>query len=135
MKTLRILTIVFGCLATGLVLADSPAVIQLLNEYALKGANHPDAEKGKLLWFEKFEGDDRFPERSCASCHTRDLSKAGSHVKTRKSIEPMAPSINPERLSSAREIEKWFKRNCKWTLGRECTASEKANLLEFIKQQ
>ncbi|MEA3244387.1 MAG: DUF1924 domain-containing protein, partial [Pseudomonadota bacterium] len=31
-----------------------------------------------------------------------------------------------------KKIEKWFKRNCKWTLGRECTAQEKADFLAYI---
>lgn len=44
----------------------------------------------------------------------------------------MAPSANPERLTDVRKIEKWFKRNCKWTLGRECSAQEKTDLLLYI---
>jgi hypothetical protein len=125
----------FGCLSTSIALADSPAVTKLLNEYATQGANKPDAKEGRRLWSKAFRGDERFPKRSCTSCHTSKLKQAGNHVKTRKVIDPMAPSVNPERLSSTREISKWFKRNCKWTLGRECTASEKANLLAYIKQQ
>ncbi|MFK5970948.1 MAG: DUF1924 domain-containing protein [Candidatus Marithrix sp.] len=31
------------------------------------------------------------------------------------------------------QIRKWFKRNCKWTLGRECNAQEKGDILKFIQ--
>lgn len=135
MKIHYLLIMVFSCLTTSFALADSPAVTELLNEYAAQGANNPDVKKGQWLWFKTFKGDGMFPERSCTSCHTNELKQAGKHVKTKKIIEPMAPSVNSERLSSTQEIRKWFKRNCKWTLGRECTASEKANLLVYISQQ
>ena len=57
------------------------------------------------------------------------------HVCTGKSIELMAPSVNPKRLTDSRLIEKWFKRNCKWTLGRECTPQEKGDLLVYLQTQ
>jgi hypothetical protein len=56
-------------------------------------------------------------------------------VKTGKRIEPMAVSVNPQRLGDMAKIEKWFRRNCKWTLGRACTAQEKGDLLSFLRQQ
>jgi hypothetical protein len=135
MKIHYVLITTFGCLFTSIALADSPAVTKLLGEYAAQGANNPDVQEGGLLWLKTFKGDESFPERSCTSCHTDILKQAGKHVKTKKIIDPMAPSVNPERLSSTQKIEKWFKRNCKWTLGRECTASEKASLLAYIKHQ
>ncbi len=61
-----------------------------------------------------------------------DLTRTGKHVKTNKEIKPMTPSANPKRLTDAKKIEKWFKRNCKWTLGRVCTAREKADFLAYI---
>jgi len=123
------------CTSTSVALADSPAVTKLLSEYAAQGASNPTVQQGEQLWSKKFKGAGKFPERSCSACHTTNLKQAGRHVKTKKVIEPMAPSVNAERLSSTRDIKKWFKRNCKWTLGRECTASEKASLLTYIKQQ
>jgi len=135
MKIHFLLIMVFACLPISNTLADSEAVVQLLGEYAVQGANKPSAEKGRLLWERVFTGGKRFPERSCTSCHRQNLKQAGRHVRTKKSIEPMAPSVNPERLTSVQEISKWFKRNCKWTIGRECTASEKASLLAYLKQQ
>jgi len=49
--------------------------------------------------------------------------------------DPMAPCVNPKRLTERRQAEKWFKRNCKWTLGRACTAQEKGDLLSFLRNQ
>lgn len=75
------------------------------------------------------------PARSCADCHGTDLRQAGKHLRTGKRIDPMAPSVNPERLQDPEKIEKWFKRNCRWTWGRECNALEKTAFLQFIRQQ
>ena len=67
--------------------------------------------------------------------HSADLTSTGKHVRTGKKIKPLAPSVNPKRLTDTKKIEKWFKRNCKWTLGRECTPQEKGNVLAFIKSK
>ena len=66
-------------------------------------------------------------ERSCTTCHGTDQAKPGRHQRTGKVIESMAPSVNPQRLTDVAKIEKWFVRNCKWTLGRECSAQEKGD--------
>jgi len=50
-------------------------------------------------------------------------------------IDPMALSVNPERYTDPDKIEKWFLRNCKWTLGRECTAQEKGDVLTYLGSQ
>lgn len=135
MKIYYLLIIALGCFSVNSALADSPAVTKLLKEYTAQGANKPDLQAGQRLWSTTFKGDKRFAQRSCASCHTTNLKQKGKHLKTKKVIDPMAPSVNAERLTSTREIKKWLKRNCKWTLGRECTAAEKTNLLTYIKQQ
>lgn len=111
--------------------AESTTVNNLLQDYAKQGANTADAEQGKQLWQKTFN---KNGERSCASCHTDDLTQHGKHVKTKKDIKPMSPSINPERLTDRKKVNKWFKRNCKWTLGRECTAQEKTNFLVYIEK-
>ncbi len=46
----------------------------------------------------------------------------------------MSPSAYPERLTDSKKVNKWFKRNCKWTYGRECTAQEKSNFLVYIEK-
>ena len=93
------------------------------------------AERGKEMWNKKVVADEKPLERDCNSCHGKDFSKPGKHVKTGKKIEPMAPSVNKERFTELKKIEKWFKRNCKWTYGRECTNQEKGDLLTFLSQQ
>jgi hypothetical protein len=47
----------------------------------------------------------------------------------------MAPSVNAERLTEAKKMDKWFLRNCKWTLGRACTAQEKGDVLMWLRDQ
>ena len=119
---------VFGVMSTS-AMAD---VNKLLDTYAQQGATQPDAQKGHDLWNKTFPGKTPFTSRSCTSCHTQDLTQAGKHIKTSKPIKPMSPSVNAERLTDNRKVEKWFLRNCKWTLGRECSVSEKADLLLYI---
>lgn len=94
-----------------------------------------DPMAGAAFWRAEHPQSDGSPARSCTSCHGRDLSQPGRHVNTGKVIEPMAPSVNPQRLSDAAKIEKWLGRNCRWTLGRNCTASEKADVLAYIRTQ
>jgi len=81
-------------------------------------------------------GDDFFHARgkewSCASCHTADPRQPGRHAVTGKAIRPLAPAANPDRFNSREKTEKWFKRNCNDTLGRECTSAEKADLIAYL---
>ena len=110
-------------------LVDEAVISSLMERYRAAGADQPDAARGEALWKRKHG------ERSCETCHGSDLRRPGKHARTGKRIEAMAPSVNPQRLSKARKIEKWFLRNCKWTLGRECSAREKADILAWLKQQ
>ncbi|MDH5255390.1 MAG: DUF1924 domain-containing protein [Gammaproteobacteria bacterium] len=70
---------------------------------------------------------------SCATCHTPDPRKPGRHTVTGKAIEPMAPAVNARRLTDEAKVEKWFKRNCKDVLGRECTALEKGDVITYLR--
>ena len=49
---------------------------------------------------------------SCSTCHTVDPRNQGK-TRANKVIEPMAPSVNPQRFTDAAKVEKWFGRNCK----------------------
>lgn len=115
--------------------ANAAVVDEVIGQYQQQGASGPDAVKGKQLWVKTFTAGKKPQQRSCTSCHTENLRATGKHVKTGKAIEPLAPSVNSERLTETRKIEKWFKRNCKWTLGRECSAQEKADFLSYIRSQ
>lgn len=113
--------------------AQADAVSELKAEYQAQGASSFNAIAGKAFWNRTFIDAKTGKERNCASCHTTDLTKQGKHERTGKAIEPMAPSTNPQRLTDVKKIKKWFVRNCKWTLGRECTAQEKGDVLAFLK--
>jgi len=119
----------------GTAIAENYAVLQLLNSYQAETKKQPNAEKGQQLWNQTFTGKSPFTERSCRTCHTSNLKLPGQHIRTKKTIEPLAPSVNEKSLSEVKKIKKWLKRNCKWSIGRECTAGEKANLLTFLNQQ
>jgi len=129
--------LMMSCLSTATlaVYADEQIVAQLLQNYTSQGAKDISAKNGQALWQKKFQRAGETTQRSCASCHTNDLTAEGKHVKTAKPIKAMSPSVNSERLSQARKIEKWFKRNCKWTINRECSVQEKADFLAFINNK
>jgi len=118
---------------SGAVYADT--VDEVLTGYRSQGAGDFSAAAGRALWERNFTAAPAGEARGCATCHTPDLRQAGKHVKTGKAIEPMAPSVNPQRLTDAVFIEKWFKRNCTWTLGRECTPQEKGDVLTYLRGQ
>jgi hypothetical protein len=83
-------------------------------------------ERGKTLYFT------RPSDWSCSTCHTANPSADGRHAVTHKSIKPLSPVANPIRFSDEAKVEKWFRRNCKDVLKRECTASEKGDLLTYL---
>lgn len=113
-------------------LAAGGIVSDLLAGYQSQGAADFSAQRGKKIWNESHTSQNG-GKISCASCHGSDLTRSGEHMKTGKFIEPMAPSVNPERLTDAAKIEKWFLRNCKATLGRECSLQEKGDFLTYIQ--
>lgn len=123
-------------MALGLVASQAMAdtVDEQLAAYKAEGAADFSAERGKDLWFKEFVSPEDGKARSCTTCHTNNVRVNGKHAKTGKPIKPMAPSINPERFTDAAKIEKWFKRNCKWTMDRECTAQEKGDFLSYLRQ-
>lgn len=129
--------ILFNLLLSGLLVASAAqadTVDDLLAAYKAQGAGPFNRSTGEALWQRRFPSADGAP-RTCTSCYTSDLIKPGRHAVTGKTIEPLALSVNAKRLTDRRQVEKWFMRNCKWTLGRECTAQEKGDLLSFLRSQ
>ena len=112
--------------------ASSPAVDSLLTTYRAAGASAPAASRGAAAWVAETPGPDGKP-RSCATCHTRDVRAPGRHATTGEGIDPLSPSVVPDRLTDAANVEKWFGRNCRWTLGRACSAQEKSDFLAFMQ--
>lgn len=87
----------------------------------------PSAARGRELFTRRHGGD-----WSCSTCHTVDPRAAGRHTVTGRPIQPLAPEANPARLSDARKVEKWFTRNCRDVLQRECTPGEKADVIAWL---
>ena len=132
-NSMKLLLAIGFSLGASTVLADT--VDDRLAVYQSEGAGPFDAARGEAMWTQQFTHAKANKPRSCASCHTDNLKASGKHARTGKAIEPLAPSVNAERLTNTRDIEKWFGRNCKWTLGRECTAQEKGDFLSFMRKQ
>jgi len=105
----------------------------LLNDYSEISTAPFSAERGQQLWMQEFPHTESNTVRSCAACHTNELFREGKHIRTKKIIDPLAPSVNSTRLTDVKKVKKWLKRNCKWTLGRECTAQEKGDFITFIQ--
>ena len=127
----------FFVVSIGGIVAEvqASAVDELLNEYRSSGVKQVSPAAGEKLWKSSHVDSKSGQKRSCVTCHSSDLQKPGKHARTGKVIKPMAPSVNPARLSDRKKIEKWFYRNCKWTLGRTCTEQEKANVLSYLSSQ
>lgn len=132
-------TMLYLAIAAGLVMGGGMALADTVDDrlaaYQAEGAGPFDAARGEAMWTQSFTHAKADKPRSCAACHTDNLKSRGKHVRTGKAIEPLAPSVNATRLTDARDIEKWFGRNCKWTVGRECTAQEKGDFLSYMRLQ
>lgn len=129
-RTVTLITLSGALLAASAAWA-TPATDELFARYKSEGAANFDAERGKSNWHRKSKGEDG-DNMSCTTCHGDDLGKESKHHKTGKVIKPMAPSVNAERFTEVKKIEKWFKRNCNDAWGRECTAQEKGDFLKFL---
>jgi cytochrome c553 len=118
-----------ACLAllSAPALADTPQ--QLLATYQQQ-AGSASAARGEAFFFAKVTQSGG-EIASCSSCHT-DNPKATGKTRAHKPIEPLAPVANRERLTDTAKVEKWFKRNCRDVLARECTAQEKADFVAFL---
>ncbi|GAB0056811.1 hypothetical protein SIID45300_01123 [Candidatus Magnetaquicoccaceae bacterium FCR-1] len=119
-----------GLLMSGTAWAGTPE--EILAGYRAEGAQPFEAERGRTLFAKQgVPGEDGRVTR-CTSCHTEDPRQAGKHLKTGKTIEPLAPVANRERLSDPAKVEKWFGRNCKETLGRPCSVQEKGDFITWL---
>lgn len=106
--------------------AATPA--ELLADYSKQAGAPAVAARGQQLFTTKPQGKDW----SCATCHGAVPVQTGKHASTGKTIGALAPAANAERFTDAAKAEKWFRRNCKDVLGRECSAAEKADVLSWL---
>lgn len=107
--------------------ADTPAAIAAQLRQAAGG--EASAARGEQLFRAKSGAGEA---AACTACHTDDARATGSHLRTRKAIEPLAPVANPARFTDMAKVEKWFKRNCQDVLARACTATEKADFAAYM---
>ena len=128
----RVLMVALATAMTSAAVAATP-VAELLSEYRQQGANDFNAAAGKRFWNQAVRPNGASSERSCTSCHTADVRQSGKHAVTGKEIKPLAPSVISKRLTNPTKIRKWFKRNCEWTRGRECTPQEKGDVLTYLQ--
>ncbi|RMD47197.1 MAG: DUF1924 domain-containing protein [Alphaproteobacteria bacterium] len=102
----------------------------IIASYAAKAGKPLSAERGRQFFMGTHQGGK--PDiNSCTVCHTRNLKGPG-RTRAGKPIDPMAVSANPNRFTDPKKVEKWFRRNCKTVLGRECTPLEKGDVLTFL---
>ena len=106
-------------------MAATPA--ELLAGYAAQAGQPASASKGEAF-FKASHGQ----AWQCTSCHGTSPMKGGRHASTDKGIEPLAPAANAKRFTDSAKADKWFRRNCKDVLARECTAAEKADVLAWL---
>ncbi len=105
--------------------AATPA--EFLADYVAQSGQPANAAKGETF-FKASHGQDW----QCTSCHGKSPTVGGRHASTDKAIEPLAPAANAKRFTDSAKVEKWFRRNCKDVLARECTAAEKADVLAWL---
>jgi len=125
--------VALGMISAGAWGADTPA--SLMAHYA-KTAGIPlsalSATRGEALYRTEHSGRNG-QNINCASCHTASPKQPGQ-TRVGKRIEPLAPSVNPQRFTDAAKVEKWFRRNCTDVLQRECSAQEKSDFIAFLNQ-
>jgi len=114
-----------GCLLAPALPAATPH--EILAGYAATAASTPSAARGQ-----QFFTTPHGKEWTCASCHGNPPTQTGKHAATGKTITPLAPAANPKSLTDAARVEKWLRRNCNDVAGRDCSASEKADLMAWL---
>lgn len=133
MNIFRVIVTLILLAGTSSVFAESPASIAA--GYAAEAAQTApgftaSAQRGQGFFTKAWGISRQMPD--CTACHGKYLNSDGKHVVTGKRIAPLSPAANPERFTNAKKVEKWFKRNCTEVVGRECTAAEKADFVQFV---
>ncbi len=120
------------CRSTCLIVLALPAAVFMVSAQATTAQEQLAALTAQAGAAEQFFTSKHGHEWSCSSCHGPVPTTPGQHASTGKVIKPMAPAFNPERFTDAAKSEKWFRRNCRDVVGRECSASEKADVLAWL---
>jgi hypothetical protein len=124
---LQFITVAGLAMIIHMPVAKAAAPADLLSGYTAQAGAPPVPARGQQLFTARHGR-----EWSCASCHGAIPTQPGKHASTGKVIGPLAPAFNPERFTDSAKVEKWFRRNCNDVVGRECTVTEKADVLSWL---
>ncbi len=119
--------IVFSMLLFTSLQAAAITPAELLSGYTAQAGQPANAARGETF-FKASHGQ----EWQCTSCHGKSPMVGGRHASTDKAIAALAPAANAKRFTDSAKVDKWFRRNCKDVLARECTAAEKADVLAWL---
>ena len=125
------------CLLLLSIAAQAETPQQIGQTYATEAAARqagftPSAKRGETFFRQRFANNDKMS--ACTSCHTDSPLNAGQHVVTGKAIRPLAVAANVQRFSDPAKVEKWFGRNCREVIGRDCTPAEKADFVTTMSE-
>lgn len=112
---------------TGLAQAGDTTPAQQLARWSAEAGAPGNATRGQNFFNSRHGG-----EWSCASCHGQPPTAEGKHANTGKAIAPLAPAFNAKAFTDTAKVDKWFRRNCKDVLARECSAAEKSDVLAYL---
>lgn len=123
-------SLILGALLAAGVGAQAATPAELLAGYQQQAGAPASAARGQAFFTQRHGA-----EWSCSSCHGNPPTGAGQHAATGKTIEPLAPASSTAeagRFTDPAKVEKWFRRNCKDVLARECTPAEKADVMAWL---
>jgi hypothetical protein len=121
--------VICALLLSGLAWAGNTTPEAQLQKWSTEAGQVGQADRGQAFFTQKHGY-----AWSCASCHSNPPTEQGRHADTGKTIKPLAPAVNPESMTDQAKVDKWFRRNCKDVLKRECTPMEKADVLAWLIQ-
>ena len=123
-------------LALGILLS-SPAQADprddIIAGFKAQGAGDANLANGQKMYSTTY-GSGKPDTPKCTTCHGA-TPQQGGQTRTGKAIDPMAVSRTENRFTDKKKVDKWFRRNCKGVIGRECTAQEKVDFLTFLASQ
>lgn len=114
-------------LASAMSWAGDTTAVQQQERWSAEAGAPASAERGRSFFVNRHGG-----EWSCSSCHGTPPTAEGKHASTGKRIPPLAPAFNAKAFTDSAKVDKWFRRNCKDVLSRECSAAEKADVLAYL---
>lgn len=129
-RGILLLTVTF--LAT-LANAQSPAAMLEHYQQAARSTDRgftASSERGKTFYFSQ-QSDRGDKTIGCTTCHGDQPTGTG-RTRAFKPLKPLAPSVNPERLTDLKFVDKWLRRGCNDVFKRACTDQEKADVISFL---